>query len=77
MYAMARGTWYSPVADYKGNGFWFMRTNGYSRSNVTYICDFGYIYNRGTNVSCNDAGILPAMWVDPLALKPAGHRTSG
>ena len=64
MYAMARGTWYSPVEDYRGNGFWFMRTNGYTSSSVTYICDFGYIYNRGTDVSCNDSGVLPAIRVD-------------
>ena len=63
-YAMARGSWYSPVEDYKGNGFWFMRTNGYTAANVTYICDFGYIYNRGTFVTCNDSGILPVIQVD-------------
>ena len=74
MYAMARGTWYSPVAAYKGNGFWFMRTNGYSSTSVTYICDFGYIYARGTDVTCNDSGILPAITVDltKADLKDAG-----
>ena len=79
MYAMARGTWYSPVEEYKGNNFWFMRTNGYTLSNVSYICDFGYIYSRGTNVSCNDAGILPAIWVNTegLELNSAGQVTSG
>ena len=78
MYAMARGTWYSPVEAYKGNGFWFMRTNGYTQSNVTYICDFGYIYNRGTFVTCNDAGILPAIRVDlaKAALVDAGTVSS-
>lgn len=64
MYAMARGTWYSPVEAYKGNGFWFMRTNGYSESSVTYICDMGYIYDHGTDVSCADSGILPVICVD-------------
>lgn len=64
MYAKARGTWYSPVDAYRGNGFWFMRTAGYSLSNITYICDFGYIYNRGTDVTCNDSGILPAIRID-------------
>lgn len=64
MYAKARGTWYSPVENYRGNGFWYMRTNGYSLSNATYICDFGYIYNRGTDVTCNDAGILPAIRIN-------------
>ena len=64
MYAKARGTWYSPVENYRGNGFWFMRTSGYTPSSVTYICDFGYIYSRGTDVSCNDSGVLPVIRVD-------------
>ncbi|MBQ1356242.1 MAG: hypothetical protein IIY72_07155 [Solobacterium sp.] len=64
VYAMARGTWYSPVEYYRGNGFWFMRTSGYTPANVTYICDFGYIYNRGTYVTCNDSGLLPVIRVD-------------
>lgn len=77
MYAKARGTWYSPVDDYKGNGFWFMRTAGYSLSNITYICDFGYIYNRGTDVTCNDSGILPAIRIDlsKAEVKAAGTVT--
>lgn len=74
MYAKARGTWYSPVDDYRGNGFWFMRTAGYSLSNITYICDFGYIYNRGTDVTCNDSGILPAIRID---LSKAGVKAAG
>ncbi|MBR3127231.1 MAG: hypothetical protein IKF35_03140, partial [Solobacterium sp.] len=49
---------------YRGNGFWFMRTSGYTPANVTYICDFGYIYNRGTYVTCNDSGLLPIIQVD-------------
>ena len=68
LYAKARGTWYSPMDGYLGNGFWFMRTSGYNLQNATYICDFGYIYNRGTDVTCNDAGILPAVRVDLTAL---------
>ena len=79
MYAMARGTWYSPVEAYKGNGFWNMRANGYTLSNASYICDFGYIYSRGTMVTCNDAGVLPALWVnlEGLSVQHAGQVTSG
>ena len=79
MYAKARGTWFSPVEGYEGNGFWFMRTNGYTLSNVTYICDFGYIYNRGTDVTCSDSGILPAIRVDlsTAELQAAGEAVSG
>lgn len=63
-YAKYHGTWWSPVAPYKGNSFWFMRTTGYTQSNITYICDFGYIYHRGTAVNCDDSGILPVINVD-------------
>lgn len=64
LYAKFRGAWWSPVAAYAGNSFWFMRTSGYTPRSVTYICDFGFVYSKGTLVTCSDAGILPAMWVD-------------
>nr|AHF24738.1 hypothetical protein [uncultured bacterium Contig12] len=64
MYAKCRGSWWSSVNGYMGNSFWFMRTNGYTQESVTYICDFGYIYQRGTISTCEDAGILPAIWID-------------
>ena len=54
----------SPVKGYRGNSFWFMRTSGYTPSTVTYICDFGYIYNQGTLVTCDDAALLPAISID-------------
>ena len=78
MYAMSKGTWYSPVDVYRGNGFWFMRTNGYSPSSVTYICDMGYIYDHGTDVTCNDSGLLPVIRVDAskAELKYAGKVSS-
>lgn len=64
LYAKCRGAWWSPVKDYQGNSFWLMRTSGYTNATVTYICDFGYIYNRGTSVTCDDAAVLPAITVD-------------
>ena len=63
-YAKFHGTWYSPVTPYRGNSFWFMRTSGYTRRTATYICDFGYIYDRGTDNQCDDAGILPVIQVE-------------
>ena len=63
LYAKCRGAWWSSVNGYRGNSFWFMRTNGYTQESVTYICDFGYIYQRGTISTCEDAGLLPAMWI--------------
>ena len=41
-----------------------MRSSGYTMSNVTYVCDFGYLYNRGTVVTCDDAAVLPAITVN-------------
>ena len=64
LYAKCRGAWWSSVTGYRGNSFWFMRTNGYTPSNITYICDFGYLYNQGTAVTCDDAAILPALTID-------------
>ena len=79
MYAKCRGAWWSSVDGYKGNSFWFMRTNGYNRESVSYICDFGYTYQRGTITTCDDAGLLPALWIDlNLAnYEAAGSVTSG
>ena len=78
LYAKYRGAWWSPVEDYAGNSFWFMRTSGYTPRSVTYICDFGFIYSKGTLVTCSDAGVLPAMWVDleQAQLEDAGERVS-
>ena len=70
MYAKCRGAWWSSVNGYRGNSFWFTRTNGYTPESVTYICDFGYFYERGTISTCEDAGILPAIWIDPDLAKP-------
>lgn len=64
LYAKCRGAWWSPVEGYRGNSFWFMRSSGYTRTNVTYVCDFGYLYNRGTVVTCDDAAVLPAVTID-------------
>ncbi|MGX8729279.1 MAG: DUF6273 domain-containing protein, partial [Lachnospiraceae bacterium] len=64
LYAMARGAWYSPVETNLGNGFWLLRTTGYTPSNVNYVCDFGCVYNRGTYVNVSDAGILPLIRVN-------------
>jgi len=78
LYAKYNGAWWSPVKEYAGNSFWFMRTSGYTPQSVTYICDFGYIYSKGTLVTCSDAGVLPAMWIDLEAadVKEAGETVS-
>ena len=78
MYAKCRGTWWSSVNRYLGNSFWFMRTNGYTPESITYICDFGFIYQRGTIATCEDAGLLPALWIslDQAKYAPAGTVSS-
>jgi len=74
LYAKFMGAWWSPAEAYAGNSFWFMRTSGYTARSVTYVCDFGYIYSKGTLVTCSDAGVLPAMWID---LHEAGPEYAG
>lgn len=77
LYAKFRGAWWSPVPAYAGNSFWFMRTSGYTSRSVTYICDFGFVYSKGTLVACSDAGIIPAMWVDLGKALEAGLGEAG
>ena len=72
LFAKCRGAWWSPKDYFPGNAFWFMRSNGYSPSTVTYVCDFGYLYILGTEAICDDGGILPAIRVrssSPFLLK--------
>ena len=78
LYAKCMGAWWSPVDGYAGNSFWFMRTAGYTSRSVTYVCDFGYIYSKGTLVTCADAGVLPAMRIvlDRAELTYAGEAVS-
>ena len=64
IYAKYKGAWWSPVEEYKGNSFWYTRTNGYSDQSISYICDFGYIYNRGMKCDTIGAGVLPMIRVD-------------
>ena len=64
IYAKYRGAWWSPVEEYKGNSFWYTRTNGYSDQSISYICDFGYIYSRGMKCDTIGAGVLPMIRVN-------------
>ena len=64
IYAKYKGAWWSPVEEYKGNSFWYTRTNGYSDQSISYICDFGYIYSRGMKCDTLGAGVLPMIRVD-------------
>ena len=64
LYAKCRGAWWSTVDAYRGNSFWMMRTSGYTNANAAYVCDFGYLYVRGTSVTCDDAAVLPAINID-------------
>lgn len=64
LYAKCRGAWWSSVDAYRGNSFWMMRTSGYTNANAAYVCDFGYLYVRGTSVTCDDVAVLPAINID-------------
>ncbi len=64
LYAKCRGAWWSPVENYRGVSFWFMRSIGYTKANVVYVGESGDTYNRGIVVTCNDAAVLPAITLD-------------
>ena len=78
LYAKCRGAWWSSVEAYRGNSFWMMRTSGYTNASAAYVCDFGYLYVRGTSVTCDDAAVLPAITVDleKARYQPAGEVSS-
>ena len=59
-YALAKGAWVSK----DGNGFYSLRTSGYSPANSVYVGEMGDVYNRGIPVTCNDMSLVPAIWVD-------------
>ena len=63
-FASARGVWQSELDETKDNCFWLLRTNGYTRDNIVYVGEKGYLYNRGIPVTCMDAGIVPAIRVN-------------
>lgn len=73
-YARAQGAWCSEEESALGNAFWMLRSAGYSQQNVVYVCEYGYIYNRGINVRSVDAGVLPAIKID---LSKADYQMSG
>ena len=64
LYAKCRGAWWSPMEEYHGLSFWFMRSIGYTKANVVYVGESGDTYNRGIVVTCNDAAVLPAITLD-------------
>ncbi len=55
------------------------RTTGYTRDNVVYVDESGYMYNRGILVTCADAAVIPALVLDldSSAYEYAGTYTVG
>ena len=73
-YAQGRGTWQSDNAGSEGNTFWLLRSNGFTASHVVYVGELGHIYNRGIPVTCQDAGLVPAIRID---LETAAYSYTG
>ena len=42
---------------------------------VTNVCDFGYLYNRGTVVTCDDAAVLVRVCIHLSALNAMFSRS--
>ncbi len=54
---------------------WFLRTQGSSKYNMSYVGINGEIAVNGTHVNINGIGVRPAMWVDlrSESIQPAGE----
>jgi len=63
-YAVWKGAWSASQEDVQGNVFWITRTMGYTRQNVVYIDESGYMFNRGILATCPDAAVIPALILD-------------
>ena len=61
-YAILKGVW--KESGERGNVFWITRTTGYTHDNVVYVDESGYMYNRGSLVTCSDAAVIPALVLD-------------
>ena len=61
-YALWKGAWQEKGE--RGNVFWITRTTGYTHTNVVYVDESGYMYNRGILVTCRDAAVIPALILD-------------
>lgn len=51
---------------------WWLRTPGWSETNVSYVSDIGKIYDKGTFINMDSStAIRPALWI---SLKPTNNK---
>ncbi len=59
-YAIARGAYHGENSQM---GWWWLRTTSYYTDHVTYVTSGGDVSSNGREVTRQDAGIRPAMWI--------------
>lgn len=60
-YAKAMGMWSDTNTDYAGNGWWWLRSPGYSSNYAMNVDLLGWVDGNGRGVSHYDDGIRPAL----------------
>ncbi len=59
-YAIAQGAYHN---ENNQMGWWWLRTTSYYTDHVTYVTSGGDVSSNGREVTRQDAGIRPAMWI--------------
>ncbi|MCL1994939.1 MAG: DUF6273 domain-containing protein [Defluviitaleaceae bacterium] len=52
----------------EGEGWWWLRSPGYSSNIVASVYDVGGVFIFGFDVNCASGGVRPAMWIDTTKL---------
>lgn len=60
-YASEQGAHASEDSDYKGNGWWWLRSSGSPSNCAAYVNDDGYVYRNGDNVSYDCDAVRPVL----------------
>lgn len=60
-YAKCQGAWTSTDSSYLGNGFWWLRSPGYSNSNYAWYVDPNGYAGNYDSVYDSDYGVVPAL----------------
>jgi len=63
-YAKAQGGLYSRADGYYGNGWWWLRTPGSTRSAAMAVCKFGDVDLCGFYINDQDCVVRPALWLE-------------
>lgn len=60
-YAKGAGSMISTSSEYAGNGFWWLRSPGYSSCDASYVNGYGSVVRHGIYVGYDDIAARPAL----------------